>query len=208
MSWAATAGRMPIGAQHGRIQFMRPKRASSVNMIRSCRLRRAAARRAFLTASGKPFFKSILRCKVTFGMKWTRHQFAPAVPVQQVIDRAVAGYVTNCFLVRRLEIVDIQHLPRARRVGKTREQGVFFGQCRQPTITGRTRLAPDSIQSLASCEDCTFRRTHSSRRRREKMRTLRAPERQNLVFATHRPILLRCTHSFRSTVCAKVWSSA
>ena len=44
------------------------------------------------------------------------------------------------------------------------------GAVEQPTITGRTRLAPDSIQSLASCEDCTFRRIHSSRRCRENLR--------------------------------------
>ena len=81
-------------------------------------------------------------------MKWTRHQFAPAVPVQQVIDRAVAGCVTNCSLVRRLEIVDVQHLPRARRFGKTREQGVFFGQyvmfscLRPPFGLGLSALIP------------------------------------------------------------------
>jgi hypothetical protein len=56
MSWAATSGRLLIGAQHLRMRFMRPKRASTVNMMRKRRPRRAAARRAFLTASGKPFF--------------------------------------------------------------------------------------------------------------------------------------------------------
>jgi hypothetical protein len=30
------------------------------------------------------------------------------------------------------------------------------GAVEQPTITGRTRLAPDSIQPLFACEDCTF----------------------------------------------------
>ena len=37
-------------------QFIRPKRASSANMIRKRRPRLAAARLAFLTAFGKPFF--------------------------------------------------------------------------------------------------------------------------------------------------------
>ena len=50
------AGRVLIGAQYGRMRFMRPKRASSTNMMRRRRPRRAAARLAFLTASGKPFF--------------------------------------------------------------------------------------------------------------------------------------------------------
>ena len=56
MRWAATLGLTPRGAQHGRGRFMRPKRASSANMMRKFRPRRAALRRAFLTASGKPFF--------------------------------------------------------------------------------------------------------------------------------------------------------
>src|SRR6516225_8489818 len=47
-------------AQQGLIRFMRPIRASSTNMMRRRRPRIAAARRAFLTASGKSFFKIIL----------------------------------------------------------------------------------------------------------------------------------------------------
>src|SRR5258708_27521327 len=128
MSWAATPGRVSIGAQHGRNRFIGPKPASSVKMMRSRRRRRAAARRALLTASGKPFFKSILRRQVALGMERTRHQFAPAVPVQEVIDRAVAGRMPDRFLVGCLEIVDVQHLAGARRFGKTREHGVLFGQ--------------------------------------------------------------------------------
>src|SRR6516164_196381 len=128
MSWAATSGRVLTGAQQGRIRFMRPKRASSVNMMRSRRPRRAAARWAFLTASGKPFFKSILRRQVALGMKRTRHQLAPAVPVQKVIDRAVAGCVADPFLVGRLEIMDIQHLAGTGRLSKACEQGLLFGQ--------------------------------------------------------------------------------
>jgi hypothetical protein len=52
----SSAGRKPIAAQHGRGRFIRPKRASSANMIRSRRPRRAADRRARVTARGKRFF--------------------------------------------------------------------------------------------------------------------------------------------------------
>jgi hypothetical protein len=45
-----------IGAQQGRGRLPRPERASSANMIRNRRPRLAAARLAFLTACGKPFF--------------------------------------------------------------------------------------------------------------------------------------------------------
>jgi hypothetical protein len=68
-------------------------RIRAKNMMRRLRPRLLVARRAFLTASGKLLFKSILRCKVALGMKRTRHQLAPAVPMQKVIDRAVAGCV-------------------------------------------------------------------------------------------------------------------
>src|SRR5258708_33895735 len=113
MSWAATPGRVSIGAQHGRNRFIRPKRASSVNMMRSRRPRRAAARLSLLTASGKPFFKSILRRQVALGMERTRHQFAPAVPVNEVIDRAVPGGMPDRFLSACLAIGNLQNLSDA-----------------------------------------------------------------------------------------------
>src|SRR5215472_6290003 len=60
----ANAGLTPGGAQQGRGRFIRPKRASSANIIRNRRPRFAAIRLAFLTASANPFFYSCsaLRC--------------------------------------------------------------------------------------------------------------------------------------------------
>jgi hypothetical protein len=76
-------------------------------MIRSRRPRRAAARRALFTHVGSGFFKIILGRKVASGMKWTRHQLTPAVPGQQIIDRAVAGRMSDGLLVGSLEIVHV-----------------------------------------------------------------------------------------------------
>jgi hypothetical protein len=59
-------------------------------------------------------------------MKRTWHQLAPAVPVQEVVDRAVAGRMPDRFLVARLEIMDVQHLASAGRFGKAREQGLYL----------------------------------------------------------------------------------
>jgi hypothetical protein len=53
------------------------------------------------------FFKGILRCKVALGIKRTRHQLAPALPVQKIMDRAVAGCVPDRPLIGRLEIMDV-----------------------------------------------------------------------------------------------------
>src|SRR5262252_3590661 len=128
MSWQATSGRIPTGAQHGRGRFIRPNRASSPNMMRKRRPRLAAARRAFFTALGKPFFKSFLSCNVAFGMEWTRHQFTPAMPVQKIVDRAVASRMPDRMFIGRLEIVDVQHLAPTGSLGKARQQSLFPGQ--------------------------------------------------------------------------------
>ena len=60
-------------------------------------------------------------------MERTRHQLAPAVPGQKIVHRAVAGCVPDRLFIGRLEIVDVQQLARARRLGKARKQGLLFG---------------------------------------------------------------------------------
>ena len=64
------------------------------------------------------FFKSVLSRDVACGMKRTRHQFAPAMAGQNIIDRAVAGFVPDGRFAGCLEIVEIQHLARARGLAK------------------------------------------------------------------------------------------
>src|SRR5262245_21545599 len=177
MSCAATSGRMPTGAQQGRMRFMRPKRASSANMMRSRRPRRAAARRALLTASGKRFFKCILRREVALGMKRTRHELAPAVPVQEVIDRAVAGFVSDRFLIGRFEIMDVQHLASAGGFGKTRQQCLFFGQRHVLVLASAVWLGlerPDATLVIGHVRTVhrTQRHAHRSRNRRLRHPTL------------------------------------
>ena len=51
ISWEATSGLTPAGAQHGRGRFILPNRASSANITRKGRPLAAATRRAFLTSS-------------------------------------------------------------------------------------------------------------------------------------------------------------
>src|SRR6516162_5723716 len=80
-------------------------------------------------------------------MKRSRHQLAPAVPVQEVIDRAVAGRMPDRFLVGRLEIVDVQHLPGAGRFGKPREQGFFFGQRHVLVLASAIRLGFEGLDA-------------------------------------------------------------
>src|SRR6516164_6199927 len=147
MSWQATSGRMPMGAQHGRGRFIRPKRASSANMMRKRRPRLAAARRAFLTALGNPFFKGVLSRDVAFGMKRTRHQLAPAVPDQKIVDRTVAGLVPDGLLVGRLEIVDVQHFARPGGLGKRANKAFssatgMFSRLRPPLGLRLSALSP------------------------------------------------------------------
>src|SRR5262249_11967977 len=110
MSWEATAGLTPAGAQHGRGRFIRPKRASSANMIRSGRPRFAAIRLAFLTARAKPFFIFVLRFDVSVGMKRARHQLAPIVALQNIINCALACRVPDRLFIRRFQTLDVQYL--------------------------------------------------------------------------------------------------
>ena len=86
------------------------------------------ARQVYPAAGGVGFFKGILRHAMAFGMKRTRHQFAPAVPVQKIIDSAVAGGVPDGLFVGCFEIMDVQHLAGTSPFGKTGEQGLFLGQ--------------------------------------------------------------------------------
>jgi hypothetical protein len=53
-------------------------------------------------------------------MKWTRHQLAPAMPGQEIVDRAVAGWVSDGLLVGGLKIVDVQHLAGPGRLAEPR----------------------------------------------------------------------------------------
>src|SRR5262245_17809242 len=60
-------------------------------------------------------------------MKRTRHQFAPAMPGQKVIDRAVAGSVPDGLLIGHLEIMDVQYLSGPGGLGEARQQGLLLG---------------------------------------------------------------------------------
>src|ERR1700681_4255061 len=72
------------------------------------------------------FFKSVLSRDVAFGMERTRHQLAPAMPGQKIVDRAVAGLVPDGLFVGRLEIVDVQQFTCPGSLGKTRQQDLFI----------------------------------------------------------------------------------
>ena len=86
MSWAATSGRVPIGAQHGRNRFMRPKRASSANMTRSVSAP-GGSPRAFLTHQESVFLNA---CE---GALW------PIIPTVGAAGAALvlaAGFLRLC----------------------------------------------------------------------------------------------------------------
>src|SRR5271165_812699 len=86
------------------------------------------------------FFKSFLSRDVALGMKWTRHQLAPAVPNQKIVDRAVAGRMPDRLFIGRLEIVDIQHLARPGGLGKTRQQSLLPGKRHVLALAAADRL--------------------------------------------------------------------
>src|SRR5262249_39430458 len=123
------------------------------------------------------FFKSILCCEIALGMKRAWHQLPPAVSVQQVVDRAVAGDMPDRFLVGRLEIMNVQHLAGAGRFGKTREQGLFFEQRHVLVVASAIRLGLERLDAAVVISHVravhrTQRHAHCSRNRRLRHPTL------------------------------------
>jgi hypothetical protein len=86
------------------------------------------------------FFKSFLGFEVTVRMKRTRHQLAPAMTIEKIIDCAVAGLPADRLLIGLLEVVDVQHLAGAGGFGKARQQGLL--------LCHRHVLAPPSAARL------------------------------------------------------------
>ena len=82
-------------------------------------------------------------------MKRTRHQLAPAMPGQKIIDRAVAGCVPNGPFVGRLEIVDVQHLAGPGGFGKTCQQDPFLGQGHVLALASTARLGFERLEPAA-----------------------------------------------------------
>src|SRR6202023_342362 len=152
MSWEATSGLLPIGAQHGRGRLMRRKRASSANGSASDGL--AWRQPAWLSSRHleSHFFKSVLSRDVASGVKRTRHQLAPAVPGQKIIDRALAGFVPDGLFVGRLEIVDVQHFAGSGGLGKAHQQGFFLFQRHVLALASATGSRLERLDSaVAMC---------------------------------------------------------
>ena len=62
------------------------------------------------------------------------------MPGQKIVDRAVAGWVSDGLLVGSLEIVDVQHLTGSGRLAKPRQQGLFLGQSHVLALASANRL--------------------------------------------------------------------
>src|SRR5271166_4820447 len=108
-------------------------------------------------------------------MKRTWHQLAPAVPVQQVIDGAVAGGMCDRFLVSRLEIMDVEHLAGSGCFGKPCEQGLFFGQRHVLMFASTIRLGHERLDAAVAISH--VRAVHRAQRyaHRSRDRRLRHP---------------------------------
>src|SRR6516164_8961140 len=85
-------------------------------------------------------------------MKRTRHQFAPAMPGQKVIDRAVAGPVPNGLLIGRLEIVDVQHLSGPGGLGEARQQGLLLSHRHVLALASAARLGLERLDPAVVIE--------------------------------------------------------
>ena len=92
-------------------------------------------------------FKSVLSRRVALGMKRTRHQFTPAMPVQKIVDGAVAGRMPNRLLISRLEILDVRISPAPAALAKHPNkafsaESVMFSRWRPPIGFGLSSFSP------------------------------------------------------------------
>src|ERR1700745_3098149 len=82
-------------------------------------------------------------------MEWPRHCVSRALPVQKIVDRAVAGRMPDRLFIGRLEIVDVQHLARTGSLGKARQQSLFPGQRHVLALTATDRFRLQRLDPAA-----------------------------------------------------------
>src|SRR5215475_11748011 len=74
------------------------------------------------------FFKVFLRLQIPVRMKRTRHQLAPVMAGQKIVDRAVACWVPDRLFIGCFHVVNIQELSGACRFGKLLEKSLLLFQ--------------------------------------------------------------------------------
>ena len=74
------------------------------------------------------FFKVFLRLQIPVRMIRTRHQLAPVMAGQKVVDRAVACWVPDCLFVGCFQVVNIQELAGACRFRELLEKSLLLFQ--------------------------------------------------------------------------------
>src|SRR5205823_5361401 len=94
-TWAGTCGRIPGGAQHRLGRQMRPKRPSSCAIMRTGRSSSAGRVRLPLPPAPQSFFKLLLGFFTPFWMPRSWHELAPAMPIEEAINRAVIDLVSH-----------------------------------------------------------------------------------------------------------------
>ncbi len=82
-------------------------------------------------------------------MERTRHQLAPAMSGQKIVDRAVAGRVSDRLLIGRLDIVDVQHLTGSGGHAEARQQGLFPSKRHILALASADRLRFERLDPAA-----------------------------------------------------------
>src|SRR5215471_12116318 len=74
------------------------------------------------------FFKVLLRLQIPVRMKGTRHQLAPIMTGQKIVDRAVACWVPDRLFISCFQVVNIQELSGACRFRELLEKSLLLFQ--------------------------------------------------------------------------------
>lgn len=142
MAWQS--GRIGLGAQHRRTSLIRPNRASSWN-ISVIGAPWAQSWRILRISSGS-FFPVLLRLGVALRMLLVGCELAPAVPVQQVVDRRQCHRPAQGRLQQRLDFGNHQHAAGARAIQK-RPQYVAL------PLRGEVRVVSSATRRRAAIAD-------------------------------------------------------
>jgi hypothetical protein len=87
---------MPGGAQHRLDREIRPKRTGVLSQYQNGSLIVGfPCYDCCLNLRGIRFFKAFLLFFTPFGVFRARHEFAPSMPIEQTVDRALCHLVTN-----------------------------------------------------------------------------------------------------------------
>src|ERR1019366_807400 len=169
-SRAPTMGRKACGAQQRRGVPSRPKRPSSWNISRTWRPCSAWRATSWRTVR-RSFFKGGLRRYIRLGVPWPWHDLAPAVAVQQPVDRRGRHVLAQLLLVGPLDFRHRQHAASLGALDERRQELALL--LRSEVLVTPATSASQIEEGVAFFGPARMDHMHRRRRPAQQLRDLR-----------------------------------